>query len=728
MAVRYARLVVLLRVPIVVAWLFVGWWALQQPHVDTTRGGAGLRDLAPVDLPAVQAELRAATQFPVPLHSRILAVHHDPDGFSAAAARSIIERAAPPDEPDPRWPDLLGGIPLINQPPIAGSRAPAGTTAVTYLVFDPETTVTSRTRQAREYANVFRGASGVTGATPARLSTARVLKESLGVLELVTASVIAFAVLIFYRSLVAPMVVLGAIGMAFVVSQAALTAFARALGQEVPREVEPLLVALLLGVVTDYCVFFLSSMRREMRAGHRRRDAKVRAIASASPVVLVASLTVAAGCVSLLLARIDFLAAFGPALAITVLAAAAVALTFVPALVALLGEACFWPSRGRREPGTSRRSGRFGRWLLGRRRNAALASATTLAALVVMAVPVLEMRLGYDAISGLPDDDPSARGQQLAGEGFADGIVAPTVILVEGRALTREIPALVRLQQRIDDEPGVAGSFGAGTVSSVRSLLEQEGEGPALRDPLGLAVTPDGHSARFLAVLDDDPYGGLAVERLGELRARLPQLLEESGLPDNTRATVAGDTAVVLELVDALRSDLTRVAIGVVLLDLLLIAAFLRSVITPMLVVGGSLLAVGAALGVTTWTFQELLGSQGVAFYVPVATLVLLLSLGADYGVFAVGHAWQLARTRPLQAALVQGGAETNGVIAIAGALLGMSFALLALVPIEAFLQFAVAMAVGVLLDTFVIRPILLPASIRLVGEAARWPASVSSR
>ena len=242
-----------------------------------------------------------------------------------------------------------------------------------------------------------------------------------------------------------------------------------------------------------------------------------------------------------------------------------------------------------------------------------------------------------------------------------------------------------------------------------------------MRDPLGLAITTTGDTARLQLVLDDDPYGGRGAETLDKLRQRAPDLAVESGLGD-ARLSFGGDTAVVLELVDDLRADMLRVALGVVVLNLLLLGAYLRSAIAPFVVVGGSVLAVAASLGIVTFVFQDLLGYDGIAFYVPLASIVLLLSLGADYGVFSIGHSWSLARTRSLEDALIVGSRQTSGVIAMAGTILAASFALLAIVPIDAFLQFATTMAIGVLIDTFIVRPILLPAALCAIGRVALWP------
>ena len=136
---RYAEIVIRFRYVIVIGWVLVALWAALQPHTSLQRGGAGLRDLAPVDLPAVQTELRAFEAFPVPLRSRTLLVEHDSEGIDPAQQQAIVTRVDPRSVAGSGWPDLLGGIPIVNRPLIAGSDPPYQTTAVTYLIFDPAT-------------------------------------------------------------------------------------------------------------------------------------------------------------------------------------------------------------------------------------------------------------------------------------------------------------------------------------------------------------------------------------------------------------------------------------------------------------------------------------------------------------------------------------------------------------------------------------------------------------
>jgi RND superfamily putative drug exporter len=129
-----------------------------------------------------------------------------------------------------------------------------------------------------------------------------------------------------------------------------------------------------------------------------------------------------------------------------------------------------------------------------------------------------------------------------------------------------------------------------------------------------------------------------------------------------------------------------------------------------------------AALGTTAFVFGELLGYGDLTYYVPFAAAVLLLSLGSDYNLFVVGRIWQEARRRPLDEAIVVAAPRASGAITIAGIALAGSFALLALVPLRAFREFAFAMSVGVLIDTFLVRTLLVPTLIRLVGERGWWP------
>jgi len=143
--------------------------------------------------------------------------------------------------------------------------------------------------------------------------------------------------------------------------------------------------------------------------------------------------------------------------------------------------------------------------------------------------------------------------------------------------------------------------------------------------------------------------------------------------------------------------------------------------------VAAGVVALAAALGLTTYLFQDLLGYGELTFYVPFAASVLLVALGSDYNVFLTGRVWQEARVRPFREAVAVGAARASRAITIAGIVLALSFALLALVPVRAFRELAFAMCAGLLIDAFVVRTLLVPALITLLGPASRWPSRAAA-
>jgi RND superfamily putative drug exporter len=156
--------------------------------------------------------------------------------------------------------------------------------------------------------------------------------------------------------------------------------------------------------------------------------------------------------------------------------------------------------------------------------------------------------------------------------------------------------------------------------------------------------------------------------------------------------------------------------------NVLLLVLFLRSLLAPLYLLATSILALGAALGITALVFQGALGQEQVTYYVPFMAAVLLVSLGSDYNVFLVGRVWQEAERRPFREAVAEAAPRAARAINVAGLALALSFALLALVPLAAFREFAFAMVVGVLLEAFLVRTWLVPALLALVGPASAWP------
>lgn len=702
--------------------------------------GLSLRELAPTGAPEVSTELDAARLFRMPLNARTQVVRRAPDGLSAAVQRGDIDAALEYSRAVQRAPvDKRGAIalalPITNALTAFPSSREASTTTITNLVGYPTSTVGARNRAAREYADDARarapGAVFVTGGIPAQLATGDVIHDALGRLQVASIVVLALIAALWFRSLVAPLIVLVAIAATLLLLLEALAAVGSITGRPVPAEALPVITAVAIGVATDYALFFL--------AAWNRTGDTCAAIARIAPVVLTAGITTSIGVGALLLAEMGFITAFAPALVIAIVAAMVVALGLVPALICVCGSAVMWPRRPRPRPSVWTRRLRDGFFA---HRGRAVGVAVVIGLVVVgLAATASRAPVGFNIITSLDDDTEAARGADEAARGFAAGILSPTLLVVDGRDLDVRRAELARFGRAVAEHPGVAGVLGPDAVRAgieraglgdVAARLENELSDPEqvtegtpapARDPAsaavaGVLVTPDGNHARLVVVLERDAFSGVAADVLRTLRPRLAPIAAESGLDDVT-VRVAGDTALVQRVVDTLNADLMRIIAVLIPIQLLVLWIALRSVTVSLVVIISSVLTTAAALGVAGLYDRAFGPGDGLVFFVPIATLVLLLGVGVDYGVL-MGRALrdQEHRDGPDQAAAAV--ATAAPTIIVAGIVLAATFSMLAVVPLESFRQFAVAMSAGVVIDALVVRSLLMPV---IVARLWRGPS-----
>jgi RND superfamily putative drug exporter len=711
--------IVALRWPVVLAWVAAAVAAgTLLPSLQEAGEETSLLTLVPKDAASVAAGRREAELFGAPLVTHTQVVQRDPGGLSAGAFERAAGRAQLiADGEDPELAPIAAAVPLPNVRGLVPGAREDGTTIVTYVYLEPgEADVFDQERLTARFAEKHVSEPedalvGATGAAPARVEEWRAIEDGLPWVTLATVLLIALVLGVHFRSPVTPLVTLAAAGVAYVVSLRSVAWLGQWLDVTVPRDAEPVLVVLLLGVVTDYAIFFLHGLRERLDAGESRLDAAREGTARYLPIVVTAGLIVVGGTASLSVGELEFFRAFGPGMALTVLVSLGIAVTLVPALMAILGARVFWPRGGRREPRADR-PGRLAYFATAK--PAALAIAlVALVALGVACRGLLETNLGVTQIAGLPDESEPRRAQEAAAQGFAPGILSPTVLLLEDVDAAADLPELARLEQALREEPGVAAAVGPAE--------EDAGDLP------GVLLDEDAGAARYLIVLDEDPQGGEAIDALDRLRERTPALLERAGL-DGVRPSFAGDTALAGETVDTILHDLLRIGIAAFLVNFFLLAIFLRSLVAPLYLVLCSALALAAAIGLTTLVFQTWLGHGELTYHVPFAVAVLLLSLGSDYNVFVVGSIWQEAERRPLREAIATAAPRASRAIGVAGLALALSFASLALIELRQFREFAFAMAVGVLLDVFLVRTLLIPALVSLVGERSWWPRTRRAR
>lgn len=366
------------------------------------------------DNPAVQSEIRSFQKFGFPLLSRVAVVQRNPAGLAPEVhARAVARAQAVSQGSFPDVKPILAAVPVTNALGLLPGSRERGTTVVTMLFTAPDVPLADQVKAAERFvANHYSADDavvGVTGSIPARVEQDRIVLSSLPMLELITVAAVFLIVAFAFRSLVAPLVALAVAGVAVVLTLHVGGALALRLGVPVPQETQPLLVALLLGVVTDYVVFYLSGMRERAADGAGRIAVAEWTTARFTSIIVAAGATAAAGTGALVVADSPAFRAFGPGMALAVFTGMLVAVTLVPALLALLGPAVFWPSRRRAVEEAAAQEQTGGGWarLLTRTWMAPLVLLVCVAGLVAATVPIRHLSLGVSFVEALPADHPA---------------------------------------------------------------------------------------------------------------------------------------------------------------------------------------------------------------------------------------------------------------------------------------------------------------------------------
>ena len=575
-------------------------------------GGGGFGDLLPPDSPVLTVEQRILSQFRVPVLTGTTVVVHQSDGLSVLTRADSLLWALgttqtvldTPGQPPPG--SIQAAIPLPTGRP---------DTTVTYLFMSDGTGLRNTVRLAQGYASHFNNQAGVgtyvTGFVPAQVAQGTYLSSRLPLFEIASVLLILVVVAVAFRSLLAPLTVLAIAGVGYAVYFPLLSTIADALGFEVPTQLEPVLVALLLGVVTDYCVLFFAAFRTELDAGRSSVLGVRAALARDGSVVAVAGLTVAGGTIALLAAPFAVFRGLGPALALTVLVGLAVCLTLTPALMTVLGWRLFTvlPVRGSdraRTDGSAatsvhRLTRQGGQGLtrlvvrLTRRGPAVVAVLLVVVVLGLAVLPLARARLDLSFTAGLPHDDGVYQGAQLLDDAGLRGITAPTEVLLEQDDVAGQRLPLARLQQEIARQPGVSRVIGPADLPSGQAR--------------GIVLATTGDAARYLVIFDSDPLAARAVTNARLLQGQLPALAREAGLP-SAELSVTGQTLIAAEVGQLTRRSLEVTLVVAMAIELLILTLYLRALVTPLVLLACSVLSVAAALGLTTWLSRTCSGRK----------------------------------------------------------------------------------------------------------------------
>jgi len=537
-----------------------------------------------------------------------------------------------------------------------------------------------------------------------------------GLLLAVALAVVLVILLVVYRSLILPFTVLATSLFALAVALLANWWLAKAEIVTLTGQTQGILFILVIGAATDYSLLYTARYAEELKRHPSKADATRAALKGVVEPILASGGTVIAGLMCLLLSDLGSSRSLGPVAAIGIIFAMLAALTLLPSLLYLMGRASYWPRRPRFDPNrdedaevTTGIYAQAARLVAARPRVVWVVCALALAAGAAF-VPTLKA-------DGVPPSEfvlgaSEARdGQAELAEHFPAGSGNPARVLTD-EARLQEVTDLLLSSDGVDSVSVVAADSPAGTAPVTADGVQPLGP-PGTPAP---APTVSDGQVMLLATLADAPDSDEAGDTVRALRADL-----------DGRAQIGGETATNIDTRDTSIRDRNLIIPLVLVVILLILIVLLRSVLAPVLLILTTVLSFGTAMGTAALVFNHVLDLPGADPSVPLYGFVFLVALGIDYNIFLMTRVREESLVHGTRPGILRGLAVTGGVITSAGLVLAATFAALAVLPILFLLQLAFIVAFGVLVDTFLVRTLLVPALSYDIGPRIWWPARLEA-
>ncbi len=502
--------------------------------------------------------------------------------------------------------------------------------------------------------------------------------------------------LLIYRSPILPFVPLITVGFGYFVAGGLLALGAKATGTLLSGQATSLMIILLFGAGTDYGLLLISRYREDLRKEGDHRAALATALGETWEAITASGLTVTLAVLTLLVATYGEYRAFAPVLGLGVFVTLVAALTLMPALLAVLGRRAFWPRVPRTGQETQHRTwGRVARAVAARPARAAALVALVLA---LLALGVTQYSPRFSFTEDFLKNMPSKQGYALLEQHFPKGSLAPTTVLFLS---PRNPPAFVTgmVVGALGKSPGVDKVFPTGTAD-------------------------DGKLQSYQVVFEGDPYSSQTLDQVRELRATARELAAGSG----STALVGGPTAIQADTWALSNRDTLVVAALALVVVGVILAILLRALVAPLYLLATNVLSYLAALGATILITEKLLGWQHISYRIPLYMFIFLVALGSDYNIFITTRIRSEALARGLHDGTTKALTATGGVLTSAGVILAGTFLILLSQPVKDLAEISIGVAIGVLLDTFLVRTALVPGLTLMVGPKAGWPGRLWTR
>ncbi len=601
----------------------------------------------------------------------------------------------------------------------------------------------------RNVFNTVPASSGLqlhlTGQLAAAVDNQQSSNNTLRNTQLYSVVFILLLLLVVFRALLAPLATLLPAGLVLILAGPVVAESSR-LGIQVSDITQIMLSVLLLGAGTDYGLFLVFRVREELRRGLAPHEAVIRALSRVGESITFSAATVIVALLSLLLATLGFYQGLGPALAIGIGLMLLSGLTLLPALLAILGRATFWPTNVR--PGAPRAGlwGQIAATISRRPIPTLLLGIILFGGLALFAREYAPTGFAENGTTSSASD--SARGTALLQAHFPAAQTNPTNVLLAFRTPVWQHPNDLLKAERAMHRAPVFGAVNGplnpnGTQLVPRQLVRLHARlGPAARLPLlppamrGITprlynayhataqfISADGRTVQYYTTLAAGaPDSATGMQSIPRVRETVASVAHSVGA---AASGVAGEAAASYDVSDAATGDLNHIVPIVLLAIGILLALVLRSLVAPIYLIVSVGLSYLAAIGLAVIVFMHIGGGPGLNFILPFLMFIFLMALGEDYNILVMSRIREEAHHFPLARAVTEALNATGGTVTSAGLILAGTFGVLGITGSGQIQQIGFSIASGILLDTFLVRTLLIPSLVVLLGRWNWWPTDL---
>ncbi|NOU67289.1 MMPL family transporter [Paenibacillus sp. LMG 31461] len=548
----------------------------------------------------------------------------------------------------------------------------------------------------------------ITGPVGIQTDATALFKGADFALLMATVLLVLVLLILLYRSPILAIIPLVGVGFAYGIISPILGYLAKQGWITVDAQSISIMTVLLFGAGTDYCLFFVARYRQALLVEKDKYTALRVSFGGSTGAIGMSGLTVIVSLLGLLFAHYGSNHRFAIPFSVAIFIMAVASLTLVPALLAIIGRVSFYPFIPLTAEMRAEKEARKGKRIREQKpvgaMNAALGRVVTerpksvlaisLIILIALAAFAPQIKFTYNILESFPSTMPSREGFSLLAEHVSPGSLAPVKVVVNTEGKTADVQGVLS------------------KLPYVESVSKPEDS------------KKDASYKAYELIFKQDPYDLDVINRIPEIRNTLEQKLVEAGIA-NPQVWVGGETATQYDTKTVVERD-TKIVIPVVITVIaILLLVYLRSIVATVYLIATVLLSYYSALGAGWLILHYFMDTAAIQGLIPLYAFVFLVALGEDYNIFMISSIWQERNRLKLKDAIRLGVSSTSSVITSAGLILAGTFAVLASLPIQVLVQFGVICAIGVILDTFIVRPFLVPSITMLLGDAVFWPSKV---